>query len=321
MINYIVSIHHKLDFINIQYNSIKKYVKQPYVYIVFNDSTDKKISNYCKKMNIKCINIPQKIHSDRNLIFPTQYTKSRELMNNPEIYQHHGYPGIFSGYNSTLNNHSGSRHCDSIQFIINYFYYKISNCNLLMNIDADMCFINFFNLNNYLERHSLAMLSQSRNDNWTYMWPNIFIFNLNECPNINEICWDGCFIYHEINDSNYNDNCFNYQNKQIVAIKTDTGGETHYYLEKYKDRLKIKEINIKRIFSREDLENNVLNNDKTNLFLKKMNELHNNNGPDKEILLDNCILHFRGLGSNWLHKPDKYITYITKMFREIYIDD
>ena len=133
MINYIVSIHHKLDFINIQYGSIKKYVKRPYVYIVFNDSIDKKIPNYCKKMNIKCINIPQKIHSDRNLIFPTQYTKSRELMNNPEIYQHHGYPGIF-GYNSIMNNHP-SRHCDSIQFILNYFYHKITDCNLLMNID------------------------------------------------------------------------------------------------------------------------------------------------------------------------------------------
>ena len=68
--SYVLIITHNYnrpDFIELQDKAFKKFLKDDYRYVVFNDATSeemrKKIEETCKKLNIECIQIPQEIHS------------------------------------------------------------------------------------------------------------------------------------------------------------------------------------------------------------------------------------------------------------------
>lgn len=67
--------YNRPDFIEIQSNTFKKFLKDDYEFVVFNDATDpslyREIHQTCQKLDIACIDIPQMIHrsnqpSDRN---------------------------------------------------------------------------------------------------------------------------------------------------------------------------------------------------------------------------------------------------------------
>jgi hypothetical protein len=313
--NYIVSIHYNNpEFIEIQYKTIQKFIKGKYKYIVFNDGTNfsNEINNKCNELNIECIIIDQNIHNDRNLVFPKQLSDMRILMNNPsetKIYDEYWSRMNFNGYNSELNNSVGCRHCDSIQYIINYFVTNIHyNTKYLFNIDADMFFIDYLDINSFMENCHIANYFQGKKINeekyWNYIWPNIFILNFEICPNLNEICFDGVYLY----------------DKNVFTNVTDTGGETGNYLEKYKETLVLKNINNKSIT--DDQSYIIYKSEITNklllIFLDKMNELNNNLSPRKEILLNDIIVHFMGAGSNWINKSREYNEIQTKIFRNIF---
>jgi hypothetical protein len=234
----------------------------------------------------------------------------RRLMNNRSlttIDNEYWNRFSFDGFNSELNPNVGSRHCVSTQYIINYFLSNKKDIKYLFNIDADMFFINYLNIDNYMDKHYIASYFQGRKINeytyWNYIWPNIFIINFEKCPNLNEICMDGIFLF----DNN------------VLVNVTDTGGESGYYLEKYKEVLILKHINSKVITSIEllNIYKSEITNEKLIIFLDKMNELNNNESPRKEILLNDSIVHFMGAGSNWINKSTEYNEQQIKIFREI----
>ena len=312
--NYIVSIHYNnIELLETQYKSIKKYMQGEYTYIVFNDGVEysNAITMKCNKLGIKCINIDQDIHIDRNLVFPKELLPMRQVMNNPphdstdDLYWKNMK---FDRYNSILNNNTGSRHCDSIQYIINYFLNNINDTRYLFNIDADMFLINNINIDDYMDNCHIASFFQGRRINeiiyWEYIWPNIFIINFKECPNLNEISMDGTFLY---------------DNNKMICV-TDTGGESGYYLQKYKDILKIKSINGKIIIDniKMDIYNLEIENQKIITYLLKMNNINNGTGPNKEIFLNDSIIHLRGVGSNWIKKSKEYNKMQIKIFNEIF---
>jgi len=311
--NYIVSIHYNnIELLETQYKSIQRHIQGNYTYIVFNDGIEfhNDIINTCNKLGIKCINIDQSVHVDRNVLFPKELYGMRKLMNNPplnstnELYWKNMK---FNGYNSELNNSVGSRHCDSAQFIINYFL-NISDTKYLFNIDADMFLIDNINIDDFMENHDIASFFQGRRINntkyWEYIWPNIFIINYKNCPNLKEISMDGTFLY---------------DNNKMVCV-TDTGGETGYYLEKYKNILKIKNINCKMIINDNEIDkyNSEIKNQKIITYLLKMNEINSGTGPNKELFLNDCIMHLRGAGSNWIKKSKEYNKMQIKLFNEIF---
>jgi hypothetical protein len=138
------------DFIEIQYYTLKKYMKDDYEFIVFNDAKEFKDStNYgdttmrqqieecCKKLNIKCINIPN---------------------------SHHKYVGQPSARNQ-----------DSMNFILNY---QKNNPDKYLILDSDMFLIDYFDINKYIN-YDCAVVLQSRSVvKKHYFWPGLFYFDI-----------------------------------------------------------------------------------------------------------------------------------------------
>jgi hypothetical protein len=187
MKTYILAAHcNNLNYIEFQYKSLKKYFKGDYEYIVINDAKDigdnsnfnqynmkEKIENKCNELGIKCINLPQHLHNNRNILFP----------------------------NTTEHNtdNPSARNAITIQYGFNMY------CNIedgyLIVIDSDMFFYNDFNINDIMDGYDIAGCKQCKkneDNSVEYLWIALCIFNLKTCKNLNEFYWD-CGKVHDIN--------------------------------------------------------------------------------------------------------------------------
>ena len=81
-----------------------------------------------------------------------------------------------------------------------------------------------------IDNTSILTIAQSRSYVY-YLWPGLCIFNLKRCPNIEELSLEGT---KHINGAQIGIGPDN--------IITDTGGESYYYLEKYKDIVNYKDL-------------------------------------------------------------------------------
>jgi hypothetical protein len=110
MMKIIIASSHcaRVDLIEFQCSSLKKFVKNDYEYYVFNDATENarlinfnncnirtEIRDKCTELNIKCIDIPQHIHANREILFPG--TSEKHIEN------------------------AGTRCADATQYMYNYF--------------------------------------------------------------------------------------------------------------------------------------------------------------------------------------------------------
>jgi len=154
-------------FIQIQYYTLKKYMKCDYEFIVFNDAKtfpdycnggDIRIKNnieeVCKKLGIKCINIPNNHHKKK-----LDYSL---------------------------------RASDSFNFILS-FQKQYPDKYLLL--DSDMFLIDDFDLSDY-ENYDSSVVLQSRNNGIiNYIWNGLYYFDINKMKNIDLLNWDctyGC---------------------------------------------------------------------------------------------------------------------------------
>jgi hypothetical protein len=154
-------------FIQIQYYTLKKYMKCDYEFIVFNDA--KAFSDYsnggditikndiieiCKKLGITCINIPNQNHIKQT--------------------------------------DASVRTADSMNFILR-FQQEFPDKYLLL--DSDMFLIDNFYLTDY-ENYNCAIVLQSRNNFTTnHLWNGLYYFDFNKIKNghlLNWNCSRGC---------------------------------------------------------------------------------------------------------------------------------
>jgi len=163
----VTSVVNNVDFIEIQYYTLKKYFKGEYEFIVFNDAKDfpdftndgdvtikNKIQELCSRLKIKCINIPNANH---------------KLIKDPS-----------------------TRTADSMNFILKY---QILNRDKYLLLDSDMFLINYFDINKY-SKYDCAVVLQSRNNyKINYFWNGIYYFNMLKMKNIETLNWNcspGC---------------------------------------------------------------------------------------------------------------------------------
>jgi len=63
----ITHVHNRWDFIALQHETFKKFLRDDYEYVVFNDAPDQEmmeeINSICACYNIRCIQVPQEIHT------------------------------------------------------------------------------------------------------------------------------------------------------------------------------------------------------------------------------------------------------------------
>lgn len=149
-------------FIEIQYHTLKKHMKQDYEFIVFNDAKafpdftnggdekiHEKIQKKCNELNIKCISIPNDHHKNMSC--------------------------------------AGRRCSDSINFMQNYM---LKEKDEYLVIDSDMFLIDDFYKERYNNNDCAIVLQNRKNSNINYIWNGIFYFNSNNINDFDIINWD-----------------------------------------------------------------------------------------------------------------------------------
>lgn len=262
MKTYIYSTHFNIpEYIDLQIKSLRKFFKSEFKFIVINDAKlegdltnfnqvnlEEKINSICDKNNLECVRFPQDLHLNRNKLFPNT--------TEPKC------------------NHPSARTSGTVQYCVNHFVKNYNN-GYLMILDADMFFINDFNIIEFIKNYNVAGIKQKMG----YLWNGICIFDSK--LNLKELNFDCGYI-----------------NKDPV----DTGGQTYYFMQKYKNIIKYKPITcshytFEKTFKKES--------DNIKKILLEYCKLRKDRSANKEIILDNCILHIRN-GGNWDYKTKEF---------------
>lgn len=204
--------HNRPDFIKLQYETIKRHVKDDYEFIVFNnerpggdggydESKISEIHKICKEIDVECIRV--------------------EL--DPELKYLNGIK-MFEG-DSYLN---GNNAC-AYSFTWGWKNFVAKNDCLSVIIDSDMFFIRDISLNDEMKEYNFAYvpsyryLEQYKNPEnpgklaFKYPWNGIVFVKPHELNNVEDVSW-GC--------------------GHVEGIAVDVGGEAYMYLERNKDKIK-----------------------------------------------------------------------------------
>lgn len=158
----ITAVVNNVDFIIIQYHTLKKFFMVDYEFIVFNDAKGfadftnsgdatirNQIKSLCKSLNIQCINIPNEHHRQNKV--------------------------------------ASQRTADSMNYIRDY---QIRNPDKYLFLDSDMFVIDYFDPEKY-EKYDCAIVLQSR-ENFNYFWNGFYYFNMFRMKDTNLLNWDCC---------------------------------------------------------------------------------------------------------------------------------
>ena len=149
--------HNRPDFIEIQYHTFKKFLKDDYEFIVFNDAPSEDMRNQieimCKKYGLRCIRIPQTIHTYAYL-----YRLPRESFNNPCV-----------------------RCANVVQYSLNEVGLK--HDDIVAIIDSDMFLVKEFSIREYMRNTDLAGVHQARDNGVEYIWNGLVFFDMRTQPN------------------------------------------------------------------------------------------------------------------------------------------
>ncbi len=308
----IYSCHTNSNYIELQYLSIKKYFNTDFEYILFDDSRDhldltaynkiqtNEILDICNRFKINYIRIPQELHKTRDTVMTEYYSK--------------------------IDDHPVSRCALACQYGFNYIIKNYSNCYLLL-IDCDMFFINDFNILNYMNNYDIAGIPQSRESIY-YLWNGLFICNLNNCKNLNDFNWEAGKVY-ELNEFN---------NKTDIYYSCDVGGHNYYYLKKNNficnntvpSKLKLISnthvLDLNSIWMTSKDENGLdYLSDNIKDCMNKLIKIPTPPSPikdylNKEILLDNSVIHIRG-GGGWCYHKQEYHLECVKIIKESFMKE
>ena len=275
-------------FIEIQYYTLKKYMKCDYEFIVFNDAKDfidftnggdltikTTIENICKQLNIRCIRVNNPHHAN----------KTNRWCQEPS-----------------------HRTADSMNVILEY---QKQHPDYYLLLDSDMFLIDDYNIDDY-KKYDCSIVLQHRKDSDKttdiyYIWNGLYYFNINKLDTSlmnwgltyttdtggRMSAWLKSIIptLHLVNDFSINHN------------KCD---KVHFM--KY---LKSGEWNLT------DMPVNLKANDRLVRFLQ--NDIRNINGQFFCELYDNKFFHYRA-GGNWEKRNFKLHVDLSYQLKTIFIE-
>ena len=269
-------------FIQIQYYTLKKYMKCDYEFIVFNDAKsfpdysnggDLTIKNIieetCKKLGITCINIPNQNHIKQT--------------------------------------DAAARCADSMNFILKF---QLLNPDKYLLIDSDMFLVDNFDISTY-ENYDCAVVLQSRNNFTTnYIWNGIYYFDFNKVKNKRLLDWNckpGCDV------GGMMEQWLRYQTNKIP--NTDEIRHTDKVF--HNDDI----YYIKHLWSgswnESEIPENLKDNAKLIHFIKT--DPRNQNGKFYCEIYDNKFLHYRA-GGNWEKRNMKLHVALALKLRQSLLD-
>lgn len=182
------------DFIVLQHKTFKKFLKDKYEFIVFNDAVEKQkyqeIKKTCKQLGIRCVRIPQEIHN-------------RPYLNRPIGREWH-----VCDYQcpSVRNSNVVQYSLDTVGF---------DHDDIIVLFESDLFPIKKFSFQAFLQGYDVAGFDRSVEDprlaqkNVPFLWVGLLLLNLNTMPH----------------PTAFNLNC-GYVNNIVI----DAGGYSNYYL-------------------------------------------------------------------------------------------
>lgn len=269
-------------FIEIQYNTLKKFFKGEYEFIVFNDAKSfpdftnggnttikNSIEMLCNKLEITCINIPNEQHK--------------------------------------INSSAAIRCADSMTFILNY---QKKNPDKYLLLDSDMFLIDYFDINKY-SQYDCAVVLQSRNNfKVNYFWNGIYYFDMTKMKNLDLLNWTCCpgcdvggmmqeWLQQQMKDKPI-------PNTDEIRWKNELFHTNNIYF-------------IKHLWSCSwditELPTNMIESSPIIDFIK--NDPRNSNNKFFCEIYDNVFLHYRA-GGNWLNEGmDLHYNLSNNLYRSI----
>lgn len=252
-------------FIEIQYHTLKKYMRNEYEFIIFNNAKKyehytndgdlnlfNEINDICNKLCIKCI-----IVEDEN-----------------KSYHHCN--------TATMNN------------IITK--YMVDNPDEYLIIDSDMFLINYFDINKYKTCKCAIVIQERHNNRIKYMWNGIYYFNIHKMEKMELIVWDAIQGTDD-GGSTYKwlEKVCNYNNiPRCTELRNNVNNDKTYILEDiyFMKHLWSCSWNIEEMpeFINDKLKEYIINDPRNTDDGKFFCEIY-----------DNSFLHYRA-GSNWMRK-------------------
>lgn len=256
------------DFIEIHYKTFKKFLKDDYEYVVFNDAKDQKLCDdivrKCAKLKIKCIRIPQHIHTSLE---------------------------------------ASVRTADAIQYSLEKLGFDHEG--IVCIIDSDMFLIKDFSITNYLEDYQLAAAPQQRGHVY-YMWNGLMFFNMNILPDKKQLNFNCGFIDGFLTDTggatyfyfNEHPNLNFFKHNPDLTIREEDGLGTCNFPVEYDPEIDFKSIGHEHIMHWNGLS---VEQEK----FEGIRYLFNFHPDNIEFYLDHTFLHYRS-GGNWDNKSSEY---------------
>ncbi|MCX5921923.1 MAG: hypothetical protein NTX86_01185 [Candidatus Dependentiae bacterium] len=143
------------DFIKLQHKTFRAFLNDDYEFVVFNDannvSMQNEIQTTCQECNIRCINIPQAMHYQRD---------------NP-----------------------CARSADAVQYSLNNLGFN--HDGIVFVIDSDMFLIKPFSITEFLQDNQCDLYGcLQQREHVTYIWNGLVFMNMRTLPNKKSINFD-----------------------------------------------------------------------------------------------------------------------------------
>jgi hypothetical protein len=152
--------YNRPDFVRIQHDTFKKFLKDPYEFIVFNDAStsdmNHEIHRTCHQLGIRCVDIPQQIHLQPYL---------------PR------WPG------ESLN-HPAVRNSNVVQYSLDTLGFQ--HDGIVAIFDSDLFLVRDFSIKHFMETYAIAGLPQSKENNGKhieYLWIGLAFMDMRKLPN------------------------------------------------------------------------------------------------------------------------------------------
>lgn len=162
VLNIVTAVVNNPDYIELQWKTLKKYIKCDYRYIVFNDAKDwpdysnagnakmkEIIRDRCNLLGIECVDIPNESHKTQGC--------------------------------------AAQRCASAMNFILDY---QRKNGGQYLCLDSDMFPIADFNITQF-SMYDLAVVHQTRHQQ-SYFWNGIYYFDMDKIKNQELLNWSSC---------------------------------------------------------------------------------------------------------------------------------
>jgi hypothetical protein len=269
--------YNRPDFIEMQAKTFKKFLKDDYEFIVFNDAPDflmqEQIRETCFNLEIECIDIPQCIH------------EIPYLQRWPE--EHWNHPAI--------------RNCNVVQYSLDN--YGFMHNGLIVLLDSDVFLVKEFSFKKFLEASPIAGLSQSKSSNGTsveYLWIGFAIFDFGRIPHKDTLNFN-CGYVENIPVDAGGHTYYYLRDHPTIPVKFFSSLTSSYA-----------QCSLCQVAHRWDCTHNT-EQLKADLFDEDQIAFIQSGVYNCDFLMHNTFLHYRG-GTNWDGQTPEYHQRKTELF-------